>query len=64
MACGPSEVPDGGETAVIESEPQTPLSADFTGATSAIAAAELRSQDWTQGAENPRVTIIEYGDFQ
>jgi len=24
----------------------------------------LKSSDWTRGAENPKVTLIEYGDFQ
>ena len=27
-------------------------------------AGEVRDRDWTKGAEDPLVTIIEYGDFQ
>ena len=28
------------------------------------AASQVRQSDWTEGAEEPAVTIIEYGDFQ
>jgi len=36
----------------------------FTPATSPAAAGELRSRDWSEGAPEASVTIIEYGDFQ
>jgi len=52
----------------VEEDTSTPqietAFADFIPAASVAAAAQLRSQDWTIGAETPRLTIIEYGDFQ
>jgi hypothetical protein len=38
--------------------------AGFTPATTAAAAGVVRSQDWTKGAPDAVITIIEYGDFQ
>lgn len=67
--------PDG-ENAVVEAEetgeetavanPDTPITNDaaMTPATTPAEAAQVRSQDWTLGADDPLVTIIEYGDFQ
>ncbi len=53
---------------VVEEETEAPqtqvASTDFVPAVSVAEAAEIRSQDWTIGAEEPRITIIEYGDFQ
>jgi hypothetical protein len=37
---------------------------EFTPATNVTEAAEIREVDRTHGAEDPVVTIIEYGDFQ
>lgn len=56
--------PDGdeqeGETAVDPDNPDT----DFTPATTVAEAADARLRDWTKGAPDAAVTIIEYGDFQ
>ncbi|MCA9924454.1 MAG: hypothetical protein KC419_09775 [Anaerolineales bacterium] len=53
-----------GETAVADTDAQTTANADFSAAATADAAGELRSHDWIKGAEDARITIIEYGDFQ
>lgn len=37
---------------------------EFNIATTVNQAAQLRETDWVKGAEDPLVTIIEYGDFQ
>jgi len=54
------------DTAVINDE--DPPSADDPVAEDASApvgdATEIRASDWTKGADDPLVTIIEYGDFQ
>ncbi|MCA9968907.1 MAG: hypothetical protein KC425_01765 [Anaerolineales bacterium] len=48
----------GGETAVdLADSPVQPAS-------SPAEAAVVRSRDWTLGATEPAVSIIEYGDFQ
>lgn len=52
-----------------ESPAETPAPAIGQGtavfpATTPAEAAIVRPQDWTLGAANPIVTIIEYGDFQ
>ncbi|KAA3664442.1 MAG: hypothetical protein DWQ04_05725 [Chloroflexi bacterium] len=65
----PEAEPEPTDEPVVEEEateaPETEIAAtEFIAATSVAEAAELRSQDWTLGAENPRITIIEYGDFQ
>ena len=67
-ACGSSAA----ETAVTNSVNSPSPSAgenvgaapDFTPAATVEEAAQLRGNDHTHGAENPAVTIIEYGDFQ
>ncbi|MCB8989103.1 MAG: hypothetical protein H6665_00660, partial [Ardenticatenaceae bacterium] len=38
--------------------------ADITPATNSIEAGIVRDRDWKQGAADPLITIIEYGDFQ
>ncbi len=38
--------------------------AEFAPAATVEEAAQVRSQDWYKGAEEPAVAIIEYGDFQ
>jgi hypothetical protein len=43
--------------AVEVADPVTP-------AQTAAAAGVIRDRDWTLGAEDPLITIIEYGDFQ
>lgn len=52
------------ETAVAETTEQQQANTDFSAAASVAAAAEIRSQDWTKGTDTPRLSIIEYGDFQ
>jgi hypothetical protein len=37
---------------------------DFSPAKSVAEAAVIREQDWSKGAVDPVVVIIEYGDFQ
>lgn len=32
--------------------------------TDPVVAGEIRARDWTKGADDPAVVIIEYGDFQ
>ena len=36
----------------------------FVPATNVAEAAIVREQDWTLGAAEPKITIIEYGDYQ
>lgn len=36
----------------------------ITPATSVAEASSIRPQDWVKGANEPKVVIIEYGDFQ
>lgn len=36
----------------------------ITPATSVAEASSIRPQDWVKGASDPKVVIIEYGDFQ
>jgi uncharacterized protein YcfL len=54
----------------LESEPESTSEVEAVSAdaiTPAVTAAEagiLRDRDWTKGAEDPLITIIEYGDFQ
>ena len=43
--------------AAISAEPITP-------AETAAEAGVIRDRDWTKGAADPLITIIEYGDFQ
>ena len=50
--------------AASESQP-APVSADpITPAKTAAEAGAIRDRDWTKGAEDPLITIVEYGDFQ
>ncbi len=64
----PEAEPEPTDEPVVEEETETPqtqvAATDFTPAVSVAEAAEIRSQDWTVGAEPPRISIIEYGDFQ
>lgn len=77
VACGPTTQPTetadsplaadsneeetvGTETAVSANEPVAPI----TPATTLAEASQVRPQDQVVGAANPKVVIIEYGDFQ
>ena len=77
VACGASEAEETKDesagtniepTTVSESAPanQTaPGAADtFTPAKTAADAGVMRDRDWKKGAEEPVITIIEYGDYQ
>ena len=50
--------------AAPESQPVAVSADPITPAETAAEAGIIRDRDWTQGAEDPLVTIIEYGDFQ
>lgn len=53
-----STADDSGETAVDAAAPSGFPAKD------AAEASIVRERDWKKGAEDPAVTIIEYGDFQ
>jgi hypothetical protein len=59
---------DAKSTTVSEAAPESQaemVSADpITPAKTAAEAGAIRDRDWTKGAEDPLITIIEYGDFQ
>ncbi len=59
------EAADSAETEAepVAEEPQPETDASFPAANVADAAV-IRQQDWVKGAEEPIVTIIEYGDYQ
>jgi len=71
-ACGSAE--PAGETAVSETTSPPPAAdntnvstqpvAAITPATTVAEASQIREQDWVKGSSNPKVVIIEYGDFQ
>lgn len=44
--------------------PTDPLNNEVTIGQNAAEAGQVRERDWTKGAQDPLVTIIEYGDFQ
>lgn len=46
------------------SAPAEPLNNDITIGQNAAEASAVRERDWVEGAADPLVTIIEYGDFQ
>ncbi len=52
------------ETAVANPDISITNDAAITPATTPAEAAQVRPQDWAIGANDPLVTIIEYGDFQ
>ncbi len=52
-----SEAADESQPAAVSADPVT------IGKTAAEAGV-IRDRDWTKGAEDPLITIIEYGDFQ
>lgn len=63
----PSPTTAAADTPTGEAEPTTAETqgvASFSPATTVAEAAEIRAQDWVQGAEDGSITIIEYGDFQ
>ena len=77
VACGASADPaaedqpaeeDAEQTTVSEAAPESQaetVSADpITPAKTAAEAGAIRDRDWTKGAEDPLITIVEYGDFQ
>lgn len=56
----PTESPKAGTAsrpAAVSADPITP-------AETAAEAGVIRDRDWTKGAADPLITIIEYGDFQ
>lgn len=59
---------DAESTTVSEAAPESQaemVSGDpITPAKTAAEAGAIRDRDWTKGAEDPLITIIEYGDFQ
>lgn len=72
-AGGGAELPaSGGAEAVVEpatesenGENESETAVDDVGAEIADAdPALIRDRDWTKGASDPLVTVIEYGDFQ
>ncbi len=58
------EVVEEEETAVSPPPSSTPINPNFTPATTTAEAAIIRSSDWVEGATEPTVTIVEYGDYQ
>ncbi len=52
------------EDAPVVVAPSNPLNNDITIGENPAQASVVRARDWTKGAEEPLVTIIEYGDFQ
>ena len=52
------------ESAPADIAPAEALNNDITIASNAADAGVIRDRDWTKGADDPLVTIIEYGDFQ
>ncbi|MDX1414667.1 MAG: hypothetical protein R3293_10785 [Candidatus Promineifilaceae bacterium] len=52
------------EDTAPESAPVQALNNDISIGANAVEAGLIRDRDWTQGAEDPLITIIEYGDFQ
>ena len=55
---------DASATEAGSAEEETAVDAGFPMATSIEEAAKRRETDWVKGAEDPLITIIEYGDFQ
>ena len=59
---------DAEPTTVSEAPPESQaemVSGDsITPAKTAAEAGVIRDRDWTKGAEDPLITIVEYGDFQ
>ena len=58
-----SETEDVSESAV-ENEISSVSAGPITPAETVAEAGVIRDRDWTKGAEDPLITIIEYGDFQ
>ena len=54
---------DSEDTEVVD-PPTDPLDNNITISDNPAEAGVVRERDWTKGAEDPLVTIIEYGDFQ
>jgi len=52
------------ESAPVESAPAGNLNNDITISSNPADAGNIRERDWTKGADDPLVTIVEYGDFQ
>ncbi len=56
---------DSAETADVAMPPaDVDLTAAIQPETDPAVAGVIRDRDWTKGADDPLVTIIEYGDFQ
>lgn len=47
-----------------EAAPASVAAASISPATSVVEASVIRDRDWVIGAQEPSITIIEYGDFQ
>lgn len=58
----PTTKPVTADTTTTDTKPD--LSLPITPAATAAEAGIARDRDWTQGASDPLITIIEYGDFQ
>ncbi len=52
-----SEAASESQAATVSADPITP-------AKTAAEAGAIRDRDWTKGADDPLITIVEYGDFQ
>ncbi|MCP4363049.1 MAG: hypothetical protein GY796_34020 [Chloroflexi bacterium] len=60
----PTEETDSQPEPESESEPEVTDRPQYPTAATIDEAAAVRDTDWVIGAEDPLVTIIEYGDFQ
>lgn len=56
--------PTGAADANPEQESRPAYGDSIAPAQTPVEAGVIRERDWTKGAEDPLVTIIEYGDFQ
>jgi hypothetical protein len=73
-ACGPATARESGRTpeaadalaneSAAATAPAATAGEEGPQAEVLAAASQVRQSDWTEGAEEPAVTIIEYGDFQ
>lgn len=59
----PAPEVDSEESEVAEA-PSDPMDNDISISESPAEAGVVRERDWTKGADDPLVTIVEYGDFQ
>ncbi len=77
VACGAPEAAEPTREPEREAPEPTAISQDNTANPESVAAVDpitpaqtaaeaglIRDRDWTKGADDPLITIIEYGDFQ